>query len=151
MNNRTQFPISEPNLENIDSHLPKLFGEIVELFFPTASDMYNELVEDSFQAMCIEGESGKILRYNEMLCHLFGYSEKEMNGLESSQIFDLSLDASRNFFNKRNINGNTTFEITCIKKSGEKFRCRISSLAYQCDNGKRRFMNTISEVFSKIK
>ncbi|MDP4285944.1 MAG: PAS domain-containing protein [Bacteroidota bacterium] len=151
MNNRTQFQNIESNLEKIDNQLPKPFGEMDDLFFPTASDMYDELVEDSLQAMCIEGESGKILRYNERFCRLFGYSEKEMSGLESSQIFDLSIESSRNLFNKRNANGNTIFEINCIKKSGEKFPCRISSVAHQDKNGKERLMNTVSEVFSKIK
>jgi PAS domain S-box-containing protein len=151
MNNRTQFQNIESNLEKIDNQLPKPFGEMDNLFFPTASDMYDELVEDSLQAMCIEDERGKILRYNERFCQLFGYSEKEMTGLESSQIFDLSLDASRNLFNKRKENEKNTFAITCIKKSGEKFPCRISSVSYQCNNGKRMFMNTVSEVFSKIK
>ena len=91
-----------------------------------------------------------ILKYNEKLCKLFGYSDNEMAEVENTDLFVTDENAFFNFLNQRNDKGIAKGEITGIKKSGKRFPCRISSVIYQSDFGEKRAMNTLVDISNDL-
>jgi hypothetical protein len=80
------------------------------------------------------------------MCKMFGYSDFEIMELESFHIFEFEGKELINFLNERNQKGIAKRELTCVKKSGEKFPCFFSSVAYNADNGQKRSMNTLLDL-----
>lgn len=117
--------------------------------FPTTSEIYNSVFENSFHAVYIGTCDGHILRFNKKLCRIFGYPENEMINLEASQLFEIN-DAFLNFVNERNEKRIAKSEVTCIRKSGKKFPCRISSVIYKSDNGEDKSMNTLIDISNSL-
>ena len=118
--------------------------------FPTTSELYNAVFENSFHPVYIGNAEGDIFRLNDKLCKLFGYSRRELLALDSSFLFDIKEVAFVDFMNERNKKRIAKYEITGIRKSGVKFPCRISSVIYLADNGEKRSMNTIVDISKDI-
>lgn len=126
--------------------LPDSVKESQNVDFPTTSEIYNAVFENSFHPIYIGNGNGHIFRFNDKLCMMFGYTRREMIHLESAELFDVDDSAFINFLKERNTKRIAKSEITGIRKSGEKFPCRISSVIYQSDNGEKRSMNTIVDI-----
>ncbi len=118
----------------------------IKVHFSTTSEIYNAVYENAFHPMYIGDGDGHILKSNEKLSRMLGYSAKELAGKESYKIFDINERAFLDFLIKRNNAGIAKAEITCIKKSRDKFPCRISSVIYKTDNGEKRSLNTIVDI-----
>ena len=114
--------------------------------FPTTSEIYNAVFENSFHAVYIGNGNGHVLKFNKKLCKILGYSENEMMNLESSQIFNSKEADFINFLDQRKEKGIAKGEVTCIKKTGETFPCRISSVVYKSNEGENRSMNTLVDI-----
>ena len=129
---------------------PKLISNPVQesltVDFPATSELYNAVFENSFHPSYIGNGNGNIFRFNDKLCLAFGYTRLEMIHLESSVLFDVNTESFINFLVERNSKKIAKSEVTGIRKSGEKFPCRISSIIYQSDNGEKRSMNTIVDI-----
>ena len=123
------------------SHLSKE----TKVYFSTTSEIYYAVYENAFYPMYIGDENEHILKSNEKLSRMLGYSAKELAGKESSKIFDINERAFRDFLIKRNNTGIAKAEITCMKKSHYRFPCRISSVLYK-SNGEKRSLNTIIDI-----
>ncbi|MEO5908678.1 MAG: PAS domain-containing protein, partial [Ginsengibacter sp.] len=104
------------------------------------------IFENAFHAMYIGIGDGRIIRFNEKLAALFEYSQLEITQNDFSHLFDIYEKSFTHFLDQRRKQGIAKAEITGIKKSGETFPCRISSVTYETDNGNKRFMNTIVNI-----
>ncbi len=122
------------------------FGERDKVHFPTTEEVYEAVFDNSFHAAYIGTGEGKIIKFNEKLYKLLGYSKEEMIKVEGPLIFAMNEESFMNFINERNQKGIAKGRITCIRKSGERFPCKISSVTYKTDKGERRSLNTIIDV-----
>lgn len=126
-------------------------GEISQkVDFPTTSELYNAVFENSFHPIYIGNGDGQIFRFNEKFSKLFGYTKRELLELNSSLLFDVKEPAYVDFMSERNIKRIAKYEITGVRKSGVKFPCRISSVIYLADNGETRSMNTIVDISKDV-
>ena len=152
MNN--YLPLSSNNgnyyVNELNNHVCPPPVESQKIDFSNSSEIYNAVFENSFHAVYIGADDGQILRFNKKLCKVFGYSENEMNRFQSCRFFKLYDDAFIDFVNERKRKGIAKAEITCIKKSGEIFPCRISSVFYQSEDGEKRTMNTLVDISDNL-
>jgi len=81
---------------------------------------------------------------------LFEYSQWEMAQNNYSDLFDIYEKSFIDFLDQRKKEGIAKAEITGIKRSGETFPCRISSVIYYTDAGLKRSMNTIVNISKNI-
>lgn len=116
------------------------------VIFPSTSQIYNAVFENSFHPMYIGSGDNHIIKFNEKLCKTFGYSHEEIYSIHCFDIFDTNEDAFLNFIKERKDKGIAKAEITGLKKSGERFPCRISSVIYTSDEGEKRSMNTVVNI-----
>lgn len=118
--------------------------------FLTTEQLYNAVFENAFHPMYIGSINGQIIRFNEKLCKTFGYSKVEMANHDCSDIFDIHERSFINFLSKRHEKGIAKAEVTGIRKNGERFPCRISSVFYISDDGLERSMNTIVDISKSL-
>lgn len=118
--------------------------------FLTTEQLYNAVFENAFHPMYIGSSNGQIIRFNEKLCKMFGYSKAEMAKHDCSDIFDIHERSFINFLSKRHEKGIAKAEVTGIRKNGERFPCRISSVFYLNDEGLERSMNTIVDISKSL-
>lgn len=151
-------------MSDLPSHVPKtivtihdrqnLFpsSEIIEdnSEFATTTQLYDAVYKNAFLPMYIAGVNGKIIQFNEKFSNLFGFLPGETENLKSSDFFKTNDNSFISFIENRNEKGFAKAEVICIKKSGEIFPCRISSVFYQTDNGEKRFMNTLVNISDDI-
>ena len=137
-------------LDKSTDKIPSAFDEREKANFPSASEIYNAVFENSFHAVYIGTATGEILKFNKKLCNLFGYSEDELRHIKYDDLFVTNDEAFRNFIKERKEKGIVKVVITCIKKSGERFPCRISSVVYQSDHGEKRSMNTLVDISDNL-
>lgn len=146
MNN--QRLISPPNniyLNPSDTY-STTFQEREKSDFLTTEQLYNAVFKNAFHAMYIGSGDGRIIKFNKKLAMLFEYPQWEMAQNNSSDLFDIYEKSFIDFLDQRKKEGIAKAEITGIKKSGETFPCRISSVIYQTDDGLKRYMNTIVNI-----
>ena len=118
--------------------------------FLTTEQLYNAVFENAFHPMYIGSSNGQIIRFNEKLCKMFGYSKAEMSKHDCSDIFDIDERSFINFLSKRHEKGIAKAEVTGIRKNGERFPCRISSVFYLTDEGLERSMNTVVDISKSL-
>jgi|SRR6185312_5450596 len=133
--------IASPPIEN---HLKTFKDE--ERTQPTVDEIYDAVFRSAFHAMFFANKEGRIIRFNEKFCKLFGYSETEMRNIERPHILAINEKAFRDFMDQRNDKGIASAEITGIRKSGKRFPCRISSVIYHSDYGHERILNTLVDI-----
>jgi PAS domain S-box-containing protein len=135
---------------NSSDGLSTTFQKLEKPDFLTTEQLYNAVFENAFHAMYIGSSQGRIIRFNEKLATLFGYSKWEMAQNHSSDLFDVYEKSFIDFLAQRKKAGIAKAEITAIKKTGETFPCRISSVIYSTEDGLRRSMNTIVNTSNNI-
>ena len=115
-------------------------------FFLSAEELYNAVFNNAFHPVFIGSGEGHIVKFNQKFSKLFGYSVDEIAEKESSDLFEIHEYTFRYFIKQRALKGIAKAEITGIKKSGERFPCRISSVMYESDKGEKRSMNTLVNI-----
>ncbi len=118
--------------------------------FLSTEQLYNAVFENAFHAMYIANGNGEIIKFNDKLLKLFGYSEDEINHLKSADFFEVHENSFIDFMNKRKEKGIAKAEIIGIKKSGERFPMRISSVFYETESGEKRLMNTLVNLSKSL-
>lgn len=136
--------IDKPEIETLTT-----FGQNQKVHFSTPSELYDAVYENAFHPMYMGTDDGHIFKFNKKFSQILAYSEIEMMQKEGFQIFDVNEKAFRDFLNERNEKGIANADVTCIRKSGERFPCRISSVVYETNQGKKRTLNTVIAL-SKI-
>lgn len=146
-------PMPKPIVTIHDNQIP---GSTLEMnkqttpVFISTDQLYEAVYENAFHPMFVGGSHGRIIKYNEKFSNLFGFLPEEMEKLKSSDFFRTKDTSFINFIEKRNEEGIAKAEVTGIKKSGEIFPCRISSIFYQSNDGEKRIMNTIVNISHHI-
>jgi PAS domain S-box-containing protein len=118
--------------------------------FLSTEQLYNAVFENAFHSMYIANGFNDIIKFNDKLTKLFGYSHKEMIDFKSTNLFDVHENSFIDFMNKRKEKGIAKAEITGIKKSGERFPVRISSVVYETESGEKRSMNTLVNLSKSL-
>ena len=111
--------------------------------------IYKAIWDNSIYALFIGTPEGQTLAVNQTACRMFGYSEKELIkvGLETIIRHD---DAFAKIIDERKDQGNTTGEITCIRKNGEHFICKLSS-AFITENNRKVVTTTMEDISEQSK
>ncbi len=114
--------------------------------FITTQQLYDAVFENAFHPMYVGNSGGKVIKFNDKFSKLFGFSPNEVKMKKSWDFFETNDEAFITFINQRREKGIAKAEVRCIKKSGERFPCRISSVTYQSDKGETRSMNTLVNI-----
>ena len=117
--------------------------------FPSTSEVFRAVFENTFYASCIGSGDGKTLEANETVCKVFGYSAAEITKLTTKELFVTTESKYVQYWHQLKSYGRAKAEITGIKKSGERFPCRISSLIFINDEGEKRTIYTILSLRKK--
>jgi PAS domain S-box-containing protein len=117
--------------------------------FPSTSEVFHAVFENTFYASCIGSGDGKTLEANETVCKVFGYTATEMTKLTTKELFDTTQSRYLHYWYQLKSNGRAKAEITGIKKSGERFACQITSLIFINDDREKRSINTILDISKK--
>ena len=134
-----------PNFLNSSSLLEEENNEFI-----STAQLYEAVYKNAFHPMYIEANDGKIVKFNEKFSELFGFPLKEAAQLQATNFFETDEKPFISFINQRVENGFAKAEITGIKKSGERFPCRISSVIYESDNGEIRSINTLVNISENL-
>jgi len=114
--------------------------------FITTQQLYDAVFENAFHPMYIGNGGGKIIKFNDKFSRLVGYSDNEIEKIKFLDLFETNDPAFIAFVNQRQEKGIAKAEVKCIKKSGERFPCRISSVIYESEKGEPRSMNTLVNI-----
>lgn len=126
------------------------YGENEKFNFISTEQLYNAVFKNAFHAMYIGTGKGKIIKFNRKFTQLFQYPENEMAHMDSRDLLETHDKPFKDFLNERKEKGIAKAEITGIKKSGERFPCRISSVLYESDHGEQRSMNTLVNISDNL-
>lgn len=118
--------------------------------FLSTEQLYNAVFENAFHAMYIANGDHQIIKFNDKLSKLFGYSREEISHFQSAVLFDVYENSFIDFMNRRNQQGIAKAEVTGIKKSGERIPIRISSVVYETEKGEKRLMNTLVNLSKNL-
>ena len=144
-------PSTNEGLKSSQILVRPIFSKTQEnVIFPSPSEIYNAVFENSFHPAFIETGDGLIWKINEKLSKTFGYSKYELIGKDGLELFETNEISFENFLSERNKNGISKAEITGIKKSGDTFPCRVSSVIYKSDKGEQRIMNTLVDISKDV-
>ena len=114
--------------------------------FPSTSEIFHAVLENSFYANFIGNGQGKTLEANETVCKVFGYSVDEITRLTTSDLFDTREKNYKDYLFQRKTYRRAKAQITALRKSGERFACEITSLIYVDDSGEKRSINTVVDI-----
>ncbi len=114
--------------------------------FPSTSEMFHAVFENTFYASCIGNGNGQTLEANEKACKIFGYTPGEMLTLSTQDLFNTNTSTYINYIAERKVSGKTKAELTGIRKDGEPFACIVTSFIFYDDNGDERTMNSILDI-----
>lgn len=142
---QNDYPDGARNLSNFSSKIDEENPDNI-----STAQLYEAVYKNAFHPMYIENNDGRIVKFNEKFSDLFGFSLKEAQHLTAKIFFDTDEKSFVSFTNQKVENGFAKAEITAIKKSGEKFPCRISSVIYETDNGEIRTINALVNISTNI-
>jgi PAS domain S-box-containing protein len=147
--NPGQNPFVTTNERQNSSFAPEISKNSRPEFISTAQ-LYEAVYENAFHPMYIGSIDGKIIKFNEKFSKLLGFLPDEIKKLRSTDFFKTNDASYISFLEKRKEKGIAKAEVRGIKKSGETFPCRISSVCYQSDQGEKRYMNTLVNISAHI-
>jgi PAS domain S-box-containing protein len=145
---KTQHSFESGKKTLLDEQIPHGHPELVN--FSSTSEVFQAVFENSLYANRIGNSHGKTLEANERVCKIFGYSAEEMIQLSTKEIFDTTESNYAEYLTERESNGKARAEVTGIRKNGQRFLCKISSVIFTDDNGETRTINTIHDISKNI-
>lgn len=131
---------------NQENFLRNFQGRPELVKFPSTSELFHALLENTFYASCIDNGQGKTLEANETVCKVFGYTLKEMTQLTTKELFDTKEKKYLDYLHQLQCNGKAKAKINGLRKNGERFSCEITSLIFIDDDGEKRTINTIVDT-----
>ena len=100
------------------------------------TSVYETFFETSLNALILAKKDGVIIEVNKAACDIFGYTETEMQGLERGVYVDIHDPVFLEMMRERNVtNAKLNGVITGIRKNGERFPLKISSVIIQNEEG----------------
>lgn len=134
------------NSDSRDMYLTEFRGNPELVKFPSTSELFHALLENTFYASCIDNGQGKTLEANETVCKIFGYTFEEITQVTTNELFDTKEKKYLDYLHHLHCNGKAKAKITGVRKDGERFSCEITSLVFIDDDGERRTINTIIDI-----
>ncbi len=93
--------------------------------------VYESFFENSLNALFLLNPDGSILRANHCACEMFGYSEEELKQIGREGFVDTNEPEFKDLIARRFIDGKSKGIITGIRKNGERFPLKISSVVIE--------------------
>ncbi len=134
------------NVEANQKYLQKFRGHPELVKFPSTSELFRALVENTFYASWIGNGQGQTLEANDTVCKIFGYTPLEITGLTTKNFFDTSEKKYSDYSDQLRNYGKAKAKIIAMRKDGERFSCEITSLVFIDDAGENRTINTIVDT-----
>ena len=135
-----------PEIETNQKYLREFRGQPELVKFPSTSELFRALLENTFYASWIGNGQGQTLEANETVCKVFGYTSREIKQLTTKELFDTKEKKYLNYSDQLRNDGKAKAKITAVRRGGERFSCEITSLAFIDDNGEKRIINTIVDT-----
>ncbi|HEY5405775.1 MAG TPA: PAS domain S-box protein [Ginsengibacter sp.] len=135
-----------PDNEAKQKYLQEFRGHPELVKFPSTSELFRTLLENTFYASWIANGQGKTLEGNETACKVFGYTHGEMTQLTTNDLFDTTEKKYLDYSDQLQNNGKAKTKITGVRKDGERFSCEVTSLVFIDDDGERRTINTVVDI-----
>jgi PAS domain S-box-containing protein len=95
-------------------------------------------------------KSGKIIIANSAACKLLGYSKKELLTKSRAALVDINESSFKKMLKQRKTEGQAKALVTCIKKSGKRIPCEITSAIFIDKDGIEKAISTISNMSEGI-
>ncbi|MEN9685796.1 MAG: hypothetical protein RLZZ28_1582 [Bacteroidota bacterium] len=99
--------------------------------------VYESFFTNSLNALIIGTETGSIIKANKAACKMFGYSEEELKKLGREVIIDTNDQLFQSMHEERLRTGTARGVLKGIRKNGEKFPVKISSVTQQNEQGEQ--------------
>lgn len=135
-----------PNVEANQKYIQEFRGHPELVKFPSTSELFRALVENTFYASWISNGQGQTLKTNETVCKIFGYTSREIAGLTTKDFFDTNDKRYSDYSDHLRNHGKAKAKITAIRKDGERFSCEISSIVFIGDDDEKKTINTIIDI-----
>ena len=135
-----------PGTDANQKYLQEFRGHPELVKFPSTSELFRALVENTFYASWIGNGQGKMLEANETVCKVFGYTPREITQLTIKELFDIKEKKYSDYSDQLRNVGKAKDQITGVRKDGERFSCEVTSLVFTNDNGEKRTINTILDI-----
>jgi PAS domain S-box-containing protein len=135
-----------PNVEANQKYLQEFRGHPELVKFPSTSELFRTLLENTLYASSITNSQGRILEVNETFSRIFGYTSGKMTELTTKELFDTTERKYAEYADQMNFNGKAKAKITGVRRDGDRFSCEITSLVFIDDEGERRTINTIVDI-----
>ena len=135
-----------PGTDANQKYLQEFRGHPELVKFPSTSELFRALVENTFYASWIGNGQGKMLEANETVCKVFGYTPREITRLTTKELFDTKEKKYLDYSIQLRDVGKTKGKITGLRKGGARFSCEITSLVFIDDDGEKKTINTIVDV-----
>ena len=107
---------------------------------------YRALFEHSNDAIVLALPEGRILSVNPAACRLFGYTEPDFLRLTRDDIVDMSDTRVAPALRERALMGETTTELTFLRKGGEPFQGAVSSSLWRDGTGRELTSMLIQDI-----
>jgi PAS domain S-box-containing protein len=114
------------------------------------SSVYESFFESSLNALLLTTTDGAILRVNKAACDMFGFSEEELKKLGRKAIVDTSDPAYTDQLSQRAINGRSEGIITGMRKNGQRFPLKISTVMIKDGNGENILSGIATDISEQI-
>ncbi len=135
-----------PDIEANQKYLQEFRGHPELVKFPSTSELFRALLENTFYASWIANVQGETLEANNTVCKIFEYTSGEMARLTTQELFDTGEKKYLDYLHQLQCNGKAKAKITGVRKGGERFSCQITSLVFINDENKKRTINTIVDT-----
>ncbi len=100
------------------------------------TSVYESFFETSLNALILARRDGIIFEVNKTACDIFGYTEAEMIGMERKVYLDTNDLVFQEMMKERNVtNAKLSGVITGVRKNGERFPLKISSVIIKGEEG----------------
>lgn len=95
-----------------------------------SEEKYRSVFENSNIAILISKPEGKIISVNQEAEKLFNMSAEELYSIQLNNIIDETEPAYAEYINRREKYNSVSRELTLIKKDGERFKGKVSSVTF---------------------
>ena len=110
------------------------------------NDIYQDLFENSHEAILLTTPDGHIMAANPQACRIFGASEDELKALGRGGVVDVTDPNVAKALEERERTGRFSGELTLLRTNGEKFSADVSSSVFAGRNGAKVTSMVIRDI-----
>lgn len=117
----------------------------------TDSNIYRVMIENALDAFFLTKPDGSILEANAAACNMFGYTQEELRVAGRKGIIDPESPGLQSFLEERRRTGKIICELIGIRKNGERFPIRVSSVIFQEEGEEEKTFTIIQDISERKK